>query len=254
MPKGRESIDSKLRKLLDKGLFDLIRVHCHDCKTKEEAAEILTFLTDGEIKIIPGSLYTILKKAQAAGTISEEDDFFLSWVNEKKRRGKKSISMILKERLGKDLWTLIREQCSGCKTTLEASKVLTGLTNGDVEVKPASLHTIIKKALEVGTVSSKGFYASWVASKRKKKKHSTLIESESAKEGVRIPAVCQNCGEHRDFDIDKATFLSMGIAIRGSSCRGCGLWSTFEYSIEIDGKEYSGKDENWKDANPNWKE
>ena len=254
MPKGKESIDSKLQKLLGEGIVSLLKKHCQDCKTKEEACEVLTNLTNKEISIKPNTLYFILKTFQAKGKVSN-DDFFMAWISKKTgiSRGKESIDSKLQDQFGKSLFDLIRENCKSCKTKEEASEILTALTKGKIKVLPLTLRSIIKTALKKEEITLEDFFTSWVIRKPAKKKIHVVSETKSdiepTKEGIRIRATCQNCGVEKNFDIDKGTFLKMGLAIRGSRCPGCDLWATFQYSVKIDGIEHKGSEKNWRGCN-----
>jgi len=255
MSKGRESIDSKLQRLLGKGIISLLDKHCRDCKTKEEACEVLTNLTNKEIVIKPTSLYTILKTLQAKGKVSK-DDFFMAWVAKKIgiSKRKDSIDSQLQDKFGKSLFDLIRDNCKNCKTKEEASEILTALTKGKIKILPLTLRSIIKTALKKEKITLEDFFTSWVIRKPSKKKLHTVSEVKSdiepTKEGIRIRATCQNCGVERNFDIDKGIFLKMGLAIRGSRCSSCDLWATFRYSVKVDGIEYKGSEKNWRGCNP----
>ena len=62
MAKGKKSIDTKFQEKLGKGLFDLIREYCRGCASKEQAADTLSGLTDGKIKINPQTLWVLIHK------------------------------------------------------------------------------------------------------------------------------------------------------------------------------------------------
>jgi len=250
MPKGKKSIKSIIDENLG-GFWNLLEKHCANCKTKEEACNIINpILKENSIVLNPGTLYAIIKKTMKKEKIKE---IFQQWVVTG-QKGKKSVKISIEEKVG-DFWELIKKYCSSCGTKEEACEILNSILKPHkIEIKPQTLANTIEKAVQNKELTNE-FFVKWAIKKkiRKNKKEINEAKIQNNKELkqnlVTLPCECQNCGTTIQRIFDKQFLKEQGAGMQAMKCPKCNLWAT----LAINTKIHKEKIKNWKQYNDKFK-
>jgi len=256
MRRGRISIREKIEHKHGP-LWSLLKKHCSECETPDEACNVLNeFTNDPNLVIRPNVLENTIKKSNEVGGIEEiESTPFLKLIKKGHGKGKQSIQSIIEAEHG-DLWVLIHKHCQNCLNETSACEALNSFTNDSgMVMKPQVMLNTITRAKEKKKITGDEFFVQWTIKKRRKqhtKKNTTEIVP-TKEIGIEVHVCCQNC-EHEDtWGFLMSDLLEYGIGIRARQCPHCKRWGTFNAHYVLHGEEQQEYIENWMESNPSMK-
>jgi hypothetical protein len=252
---GKIPTRTKIETFFKKGVWDIIREEFSKCENTEQAANRLAHLTQGKIAVTPITILHMVEKGIEAKEV-KENDFFYSWgviVPTGKHRGKESIRSKVEKYIKKDFWTWLRSDFKDCTTKAEAVKKIFDLTEEKIEMKELTLSMTIEKGLETKEVKPDDFFVKWIVRKkhRAKKTETKTVSNGIEETKIKMTGTCSHCGQKAVIAITQTNLKEMGIGIRGKRCPGCQMWASFVFTGEVDGKQYTEEDKNWKKNNQN---